>query len=192
MKAEKQEKVEQETKRKSTILSSAKECAFAAVFVAILIVSQFAFSAIPGVEVITLLFCTYSFVFGWKRGVISAIVFSLIRQFIFGFFPAVLILYLLYYPLLCFGFGTLGKQMHANAKTLVFIVITACVCSAVFSLLDCVVTPLWYGYSLGATKGYFLATLPVACVQMACVSVQTAILFLPLERTFRVIKRTIL
>jgi len=192
MNVENQEKERENERVKPILLSSAKESAFAAVFVAVLIASQFALSAIPGVEVITLLFCTYSFAFGAKRGMISAIAFSLIRQLIFGFFPTVLILYVIYYPLLCLAFGALGKRMQANMKTLVLIVVLSCVCGAVFSLLDCVITPLWYGYSARAAKGYFLATLPVLGVQTVCVGIQTGALFLPLERVFGLIKRTFL
>lgn len=187
-----QDEKQENMSTKPILLRSAKECAFAAVFVAILIASQFVLSALPGVEVITVLFCAYSFVFGVKRGVISAIAFSLVRQLIFGFFPSVLILYLIYYPLLTLAFGSLCKAIKANVKTIVFIVAISCVCCAAFSLLDCVITPLWYGYSAKAAKGYFLASLPVMGVQTVCVGLETGLLFLPLERVFRLIKRTFL
>ena len=67
-----------------------KDCAYIAVFVALTIAAQLCLSFLPGVEVVTVLFITFSFVFGCRRGVAAATVFSLLRQLIFGFFPTVL------------------------------------------------------------------------------------------------------
>ena len=75
---------------------TAKECALLAVFVALVIATQVILSAIPGVELVTVLFACYAFACGWKRGILAATTFSLLRQIIFGFFPTVLLLYLIY------------------------------------------------------------------------------------------------
>jgi hypothetical protein len=187
--------------------NAAKECAFAAVFVALAIVAQLAFSALPGVEIVTVLFCAYAHVFGVKRGMLAATAFSILRQLLFGFFPSVLILYFLYYNGLAAAFGFIGKKLkkmqekkHETAlknarnsiKSLWIVVFFACVAAVCFALLDCVITPLFYGYSLQAARGYFIASLPVMGAQTACAGITVAILFLPLARVFGLVKRVFL
>ena len=181
----------QEKKSKTKMARSAKECAFIAVFVAVLIASQLVLSAIPGVEVVTALFAVYAFSFGYKKSLAVATAFSLLRQMIFGFFPAVLILYLVYYNLFVLAFAFLGKKIKNPIKGLVIVVASACVLTALFTLLDCVITPLFYSFSAKATKAYFYASLPVMVPQIVCAGISTALLFLPLWRTFGIIKRLV-
>ena len=89
-------------------LSPAREIAYVAVTVALLLGGQLVFSAVMGLEIVTLILAAFSFVFGARRGMFAAIAFSLLRCAIFGFYPAVVILYTLYYPLLSLVFGGLG------------------------------------------------------------------------------------
>ena len=105
------DKIQQKTNRNTRGIS-AKDCAYIAVFVALTIAAQLALSVLPGVEVVTVLFISFSFVFGIKRGVIAATAFTLLRQFVFGVFPVVLVLYLIYFNLLACIFGTLGKKIR--------------------------------------------------------------------------------
>ena len=93
------DKIEQKPNTKKTVIS-AKDCAYIAVFAALTIAAQLALSVLPGVEAVTVLFISFSFVFGIKRGVIAATAFTLLRQFVFGVFPVVLVLYLIYFNLL--------------------------------------------------------------------------------------------
>ena len=174
---------------KMKMVRSAKECAFIAVFVAVLIASQLVLSAIPGVEVVTALFAVYAFSFGYKKSLAVATTFSLLRQLIFGFFPAVLILYLAYYNLFALAFAFLGKKIKNPIKGLVIVVASACVFTALFTLLDCVITPLFYGFSQKATRAYFYASTPVMIPQIICAGISTALLFLPLWRAFLLINR---
>ena len=58
------------------IASSAKELAYSAVFVALLIGGQLAFSVLPGVEIVTVLYVAYAYVFGIRRGMVAATAFS--------------------------------------------------------------------------------------------------------------------
>jgi hypothetical protein len=113
---------------------------------------------VPGVELVTVLFVAYAFVFGVKRSVIAAIAFSLLRQLVFGFFPTVLVLYLVYFPLLAITFGALGKKLRLSLRALILLTVIACGCSACFTLLDNVITPLWYGYSARVAEIYFYAS----------------------------------
>ena len=120
-------------KDKKIIVYTAKECAFLAVFVAILIAVQTVLSAVPGVELVTVLFVSYSFVAGAKRGMFAATAFSLLRQLVFGFSPTVLILYLIYYNLLTLTFGLFGRRIDIKGKHLPIIVGIACAGTVFFT-----------------------------------------------------------
>ncbi len=180
------------TEIKKGAVRSAKECAYLAVFVAVVIAMQFVFSAIPGVEIVTPLFVCYAFVFGWKRGMAAATVFSLMRQLIFGFFPTVLIVYLVYYNLLTLLFGVLGKWIKTSYKWLPLLIVIACICTVCFTLIDDVITPIWYGYTAKATRAYFYASLPFMGIQTACTAIAVGILFLPLQKAFEMAGKPIL
>ena len=171
---------------------SGKECAYLALFVALVIASQLALSALPGVEVVTVLFVGYSFVFGVRRGTISATAFSLLRQLIFGFSPTVLILYLVYFNGLAALFGVLGKVVKKPLLALWWIVLVACVCTACFTMLDNILTPLWYGFSKRATKAYITASLPFMIPQLICTALSVGLLFLPLQKTFSLVGKSLL
>ena len=75
-----------EKEGKWTIKNTAREIANLAVFVALVLAAQFLFSFVAGVEIVTVLFVTYAFTFGIRRGMLAATAFSLLRMFIFGVF----------------------------------------------------------------------------------------------------------
>ena len=177
--------------KKNAVWRSAKECAYIAVFVALVIASQFAFAAVPGVELVTVLFVAYAYVFGCVRAMAAATAFALLRQFIFGLMPTVLILYLIYYNLLALCFGGLGRAVKNPVKGLVWIIGAACVCTVCFTLLDDCITPLYYAYSAKAARLYFYASLPVMGTQTVCAGVSVALLFLPLQKAFGIVRRTL-
>lgn len=162
-----------------------KTCAYIGVFVALTIAAQLCLSFLPGVEVVTVLFVTFSFVFGWKNGMAAATAFSLLRQLVFGFFPTVLVLYLIYYNLLALAFGVLGRKVKLHPKNLIWLTAVACVCTVGFTLLDNIITPLWYGYSGRVLRLYFMASFSVMIPQVVCTAVSVGVLFLPLTSLFR-------
>ena len=90
------------------VFATARYCAITALFVAITIAAQLALSAVPGVELVTVLFVSFCFASGVKQGMLAATAFSLLRQIIFGVFLNVLVLYLVYYNLLALCFWLLG------------------------------------------------------------------------------------
>lgn len=171
-------------KLKKITARSAKECAYLAVFVALVIAMQLALSFVPGVEIVTVSFVAYSLVMGARRGTVAATAFSLLRQMVFGFFPTVLVLYLIYFNLLALCFGLIGLKWKASAKTLPWLVLIACACTVCFTLIDNVITPLWYGYSAKATKAYFFASLPFMIPQVICTAVSVSFLLIPLVKAF--------
>ena len=73
-----------------------REIACSAVMTALLIAAQYALGFVSGVELVTVLLLTFSRVFGARCGVMTAVAFSLLRCLIYGFFPNVLLLYLVY------------------------------------------------------------------------------------------------
>lgn len=174
--------------RKAAVRTS-KETAYIAVFVALLIAAQLVFAMIPGVEIVTLLFVAYAFTFGVCRGMVSATAFSLLRQFIFGFFPSVLVLYILYFNFLVLVFGLLGKAVKRPVQNLWWLLAVACVCTTIFSMLDNLITPLWLGYDWAGTKAYFVASFAFMFPHIGCTGVTVGFLFLPLWKTFRAIKK---
>ncbi len=181
--------VKEQMTRKTGWKQASKECAYLAVFVALTIAAQLCLAVIPGVELVTVLFVSYSFVFGVRRGMLAGIAFSLLRSFIFGFFPTVLILYLVYYSLLPLLFGWLGGRVKNPLRALWWLALVACLCTAAFSMLDNIITPLWYGYTAKAARVHFFASFAVMFPQVVCTAVSVAVLFLPLQRVFRLVKR---
>ena len=171
--------------KKTGAVRSAKDCACIAVFVALLIGVQLALSAVAGVELVTVLFVAFAYTFGWKRGAIGGTVFALLRQLVFGVYPNVLILYLAYYNLLALLFGWIGKR----AGKLWLVCLLTCVCTVCFFLLDCVITPLWYGYPAEGFRVYFLTSTPVLFTHTLSAFATSALLFLPLKRAFQFVEK---
>lgn len=175
---------EGEREPQKAVFRSAKEIALIAVFCAVLLGGQFCFSFLMGVEIVSVLLATFSYVFGKTRGVICAVAFSLLRCFLFGFFLSVFLLYLLYYPLFAFLFGALGKKKRG------IVLCTACalVATTVFTFLDSGIMAIVFSFGAEAWKAYLLASLPVLGVQLLSVGVSFALLFYPLKKAFSLVR----
>ena len=170
---------------------SAKEYAYLSVFVALGIAAQLVLSVVLGVEVVSVLFISYAYVFGARRGMLAATAFSLLRQFLFGFFPVVLVLYLLYFNGLAAFFGYLGEKNRRamESRQLPIVMVFSCIATLCFTLLDNVITPLFFGYTWEQTKVYFTASIAVAVAHVISVGVSVFFLFLPFKRIFIILKR---
>ena len=151
--------------------------------VALLIASQFVLSAVPGVEVVTVLLAAFSAAWGVSRGVTVAACFSLMRCLLFGFVPQVVILYLVYYPLFAAALGLVGKLR--GKKRAAVAVAVGTLLTPTFTLIDDVVTPLVLGLRGVRWKLYAYYSLPVMGVQTLCAFLTLLTLFLPLETVFR-------
>lgn len=168
----------------------ARRVALCAVFVALLIALQYTFSFVPGVELVTVFLLCFCYAFGIIPGMITATCFSLLRCLLFGFYPNVIVLYLVYYNMFALLFGFLGKNSRpmtkksARAAQLVQVTALAAVCTVFFTLLDDLISPLFFGYSAEAAYGYFLASLYVMIPQLICATMSVALLFVPLSRVF--------
>ena len=165
-------------------MRSTRFIAITALYTALLLCVQFALSGVAGVELVTVFFLAFCFTFGVKAGIAVAVCFSTIRCFIFGFYPSVIILYLVYYTGFALFFGFLGNRF--NRKTtlwrFIFIVVLATAFTALFTLLDDVITPLFYGFSISAAKAYFYSSLPFMLTQCICAAISVGVLFIPLYK----------
>lgn len=89
---------------------NAKRLALCAVTTALLIAIQYVLGFVSGVELVTAFFLCFCYVFGVRCGAAVGIAFSLLRCLIYGFFPNVILLYLLYYSLFAVVFGLMGER----------------------------------------------------------------------------------
>lgn len=242
------------TELKQKKLSLSKEIAYIATTCALLLGGQFVFSFVVGVEIVTVILMSFSFVFGARRGVICAVAFSLLRCFIYGFYPTVVILYLIYYPMLALIFGLLGKCKNLSSplcavvvnillvalaatcavcyfadiikvakvyaitiKVLLWVIFSLCtalcviydciyfsdlkaksdilkvvliasagaVMTASFTLLDDVITPLFWGYTRLTALAYFYSSFTAMLPQIVCTVVSVCTLFLPMTAAMK-------
>ena len=86
------------------------QLAFCAVMTALLIAIQYALGFVSGIELVTVFFLCFCYVYGIRCGLLTGIAFSLLRCLLFGFMPNVILLYLVYYSLFALLFGFLGKR----------------------------------------------------------------------------------
>lgn len=184
----------------------AKNLAVMAVMAALLIGAQFALSFVAGVELVTLLLCAFCVVFGVKRGLITAVAFSVLRCLIFGFTLNVVVLYLFYFPTLAVVVGFYGKLINKtfavdknpvkralNAKSvIVFIGLIAIVAAmtCLFTMVDNIVAPFIMGFSATSAKIYFINSLPVMVTHMISATVSVALLFFHIYKAMKYIKES--
>lgn len=169
-------------------VSKTKQIAIMGVYVALLIGGQLALSMISGVEIVTVLLAGFAYYFGIKKGLVVASAFSILRCFLFGFFPNVIILYLVYYNLFVVVFGALGLLFKGETtpKNHVIIVVVALVLTALFTALDNLITPLYYGMNREAFVGYALTSLYALVPQLLCTFITVSLLFRPLIKVLKI------
>lgn len=167
-------------------MRAAKEVALAGVYTALMIGAQFALGWVAGIELVTALFSAFALYFGARRALLVANAFSLLRCFVFGFFPAVIILYLIYYNIFAIVFALIGGRLgrKITPRKLAVTVLAAAVMTIFFTALDDVITPLYFGYTLKAARAYAVASLAALIPQVVCAVVSVAVLTPALTRIF--------
>ncbi|MBR6788701.1 MAG: hypothetical protein IKM44_02720 [Clostridia bacterium] len=171
-------------------MRSVREITLISSFVAILVGGQLALSWATGVEVVTVLFVTFSYHFGVRRSLAVATAFSLLRCLLFGFFPNVLILYLIHYNLFAVIFGALGRifRYNVNVKIHLWLIGLSIFMAVCFTLFDDIITPLFYQYTSEATIAYFFSSLYAMIPQTICSAVTVAVLGRPLLKAYEIVK----
>ncbi len=165
-----------------------KQLALIGVYVALLIGGQFALSFVSGIEVVTVLFFSFAFVFGVKMSLLTGIAFSLLRCFVFGFFPNILILYLIFYSIFALIIGSLGNIFNhkINVKNYIFMLLIALLITSMFTALDNVITPCYYGFDRNLMLTYHAASIATLISQLICTALTVGVLFPPI---FKIMKR---
>ncbi len=160
-------------------MNSAKKIILSGVFTALLIGGQLALSGISGIEVVTVLLLAFVYRYGIGQGLLVANAFSLLRCFIFGFMPNVIVLYLIYYNVFVVIFGFIGKvfKHEYSIKKHVIVLFIAVIMTALFTMIDNVLTPLMYGFTANAAKAYYVASLYTVIPQISCTFVTVLIIF---------------
>ena len=92
-------------------MNATKRICLLAVLTATLTGGKTALALIPNIEIVTLLFIVYAFVFGWRNTIIVSVVFVVIEIFIWGFNLWWVILYLIYWPLLVTAAAVLPRKL---------------------------------------------------------------------------------
>ena len=153
-----------------------------AMCVALLIAGQLALSSVSGIEIVTVMLLCFCYCYGVRHGIAIATTFSLLRCFVFGFQINVIVLYLIYYNLFAIFFGWLGVGLIGKNPLLklVIVVAAAVAFTALFTLLDDVITPLIFGFNENAAKVYFYQSLTAMIPQVICTAVTVSICFHPL------------
>ena len=226
---------------------TARKLTACALMTALLIAVQVALGFAAGVELVTVLFLVFCHTFGARCGTAVAVAFSILRCILWGFYPNVVLLYLVYYTLFALLFGSLGGRKTPLAvwvcplllgilllcagyfalngvpvsvfyqkklsvmlwvlfgilcallllyfvliglkrgkegRELASVISLAAVCTVCFTLLDDVITPFFYGYSLELAVAYFYAGFTAMIPQTLCTILSVGILFLPLRKIF--------
>ena len=168
-------------------MNSAKKIILPGVFTALLIGGQLALSGISGIEVVTVLLLTFVYKYGIGQGLLVANSFSLLRCFIFGFIPNVILLYLIYYNIFVLTFGFLGKvfRHEYSIKKHIMVIVVAVVMTVLFTITDNVLTPLIYGFTANTAKAYFVASLYTVIPQIVCTFATVLIIFPGLLRLLK-------
>lgn len=166
---------------------SAKAVALVGIMAATLECGKLVLSALPNIEIVTILLALYGYVFGWY-GVIAAAVFVCIEPLIWGFGSWV-ITYVIYWPLVALAFMLLRKKGVKNRWLLTAVAVGMTV---FFGILSSVVDSAFY---FGINENYFanlgiyyLRGVVFYAVQIACNAALFPTLFLFLSKKLTIIK----
>ena len=152
---------------------------------------KLALSFLPNVEVVTLLFALYGYVFG-LLGVASAVVFVAIEPLIYGFGPWI-ITYIIYWPLVATVFMLLGRAKLRSRWLMTGVAVLLTLFFGVLSSLIDVAVLMGFTKSFWSNLAlYYARGLVFYAVQIACNAVLFPILFEYLARKLAIIKRRML
>lgn len=121
-----------------------RDIALIGILSAIITAGKLALSFIPNVEVVTLLFIAYTMVFGYKKALLIAVVFTTTEIFIYGFSTWLLGYYLIW-PILIMVTELLKKR----AKSEYGYAIIGAIFGYTFGFFFAVVESLFYGVAYG-------------------------------------------
>ena len=168
-------------------ITSAKAVSLVGIMAATVECGKLALSALPNVEVVTLLLAVYGYTFGYL-GVAAAFVFVLIEPLIYGFGPWV-VSYFIYWPLVAFVFCVLGRK---KIRSRIITTAVAVGLTILFGMLSSVIdVALYLGVNVHFFSNlglYYIRGIVFYGVQIACNAVLFPLLFEFLVRKLGIIK----
>ncbi len=148
---------------------------------ATLTAGKFVLSAVPNVEIVTLLCALYGYVFGWW-GVLSAVIFVGMEPLLYGF-GTWFVSYLLYWPLVCAVFALLKKGGVQNRFLLgFFAVLLTLYFGALTTFVDIALLVGFRDNFFSAFRVKYLAGVAFYLTEIVTNAVVFPLLFLPCAR----------
>ena len=132
----------------------------------------------PVVLAVLLLFCAYFAATGIPTSVLYQ---RRIQVMLWGLFALLCAVFVGYFFLLFYG-----KKRGEEWKEVASVVAFATLFTVCFTLLDDVITPLFFRYTADAALAYFYASFFAMIPQAVCTVVSVATLFLPLRKIFKI------
>ena len=157
------------------MLKSAKRVAFAGVMGALLVVSKFALSFIPNVEVVTTLLVAFCFVFGFD-GVVSSLVFCTLDVIIYPPSIDVIVSYYIYWNLMAITVAVL-REFKVRNFTAYFI--TATGYTLFFGVITSFFNSLFFGVPFGVV---YVAGLYFYAIHLVSTAVFMIVGFKPITK----------
>ena len=162
---------------------SAKRIAFAGVMGAILIVSKFALSFIPNVEIITTLLISFCFVFGFD-GVIASLIFCTADAIIYPFSLDVAVSYFVYFNGLAIFIAILKEF---KVKSFTVYLLTAIVSTILFGVITSLFYSLFFGVNFFVV---YTAGLVYYAIHLVSTTVFMLVGFKPITNVLTKIKQS--
>ncbi len=134
---------------------------------------KLALSFLPNIEVVTLLFIVYTVVFGMRRSLMIAFVFSTIEIFLYGFSTWFLVYYLIW-PLLIILTNSLRKKIRSEYRFATL----AGLFGLFFGLFFAVAESFFYGIMYGVS--YWIKGIPFDIVHGVSNFIIVLLLYKPL------------
>ncbi len=168
-------------KGKHYTLSVAKKTALVGIAAATVECGKLALSALPNIEVVTLLCALYGYAFG-GLGVLIALVFVCIEPLIYGV-GTWLPLYFIYWPLVSFIFMLLGRKKIENRLVLTsFAVVLTVIFGLLSSLIDVGLFSGYFDNFLYRFGIYYIRGLPFYIAQILTNALLFPTVFLPFSK----------
>lgn len=173
--------------KRKTISISVANIALVGVMAATLEAVKLALSALPNVELVSLLLALYSYVFGLV-GVLASVIFVAAEVLVWGLSSWV-ISYLIYWPLLALVFWLVGKKISNRFIITGIAVVMTFFFGILTSLVDIGLFSGYWSRFWDRFLIYYLRGVQFYVVHIVCNAVVFLILFKPLEALFKKLKK---
>lgn len=172
--------------KKKTFSFSVTDIALTGVMAATLEAVKLALSALPNIELVSLLLALYGYVFGLS-GVLAAVIFVVAEILIWGLNTWV-ISYLIYWPVFALLFWLIGKKISNRFAITGIAIVMTFLFGVLTSLIDIGLFSGYWDSFFERFTIYYLRGVWYYVVHIVCNTVVFITLFKPLEALFRKLK----